>query len=130
MKIWHLNVCVCSIFSFKHVWLNNADILCLPILSLICSSFRMGCLTLGFNECRKVPYVFQVLTAPTRSIFRGANNEMTYTIKSCRKNKWKENLRKKRILLAVRGRIGGKRAIGISECDCHIRSWYCLRKVC
>ena len=45
-----LCVCLGSIFSFKHVKLNETDLLCLPILSLIHSSFYMRHLTFGWNK--------------------------------------------------------------------------------
>ena len=50
----HTHTCVrahtCSIFSFKHIWLNSTDTSCLPILSLIRFSLCMNHLTFEWNE--------------------------------------------------------------------------------
>ena len=72
--------------------------------------------------------------SPTEAIMGRVNNEMTkwrvIYLTSRKNNKSERNLRNKRILREVRGRIGSKCAQGIFECDCHWRSWTCLRKGC
>ena len=58
--------------------------LCLHIIFLIRSSLCMNRLTFGCNKFRKMPYVSQLLSAPTGTIFMGENNEMTNTMTSHR----------------------------------------------
>ena len=60
-------VCMC-------VWTDN---LCLPILSLTNSSLCTSPLTFGWNEFRKDPYSFQVLSTPTGDFFWGENYQKT-----------------------------------------------------
>ena len=56
------------------------------------------------------------------------NNEITNTVMGRIhfskewKKKWESNLRKKKSLLEVKGRIGSKRVKVISECGCYVRS--------
>ena len=129
----YIYIYVCCIFSFKHVWLDKTDILCVSILSLISSSLFKNRLTFGWNQLRKALYISQAHSASTEVIFGEGNNEKTNIMLSyikSRKNEWKENLQKKRILREVRERIGWKFAFGILECGCYIRIWSYLTKVC
>ena len=58
------------------------DALCLPVLSLIHSSVRMGHFTTGRKEFRKAPHFFPLLSAPIEAIIGGTNNEMTNSMTS------------------------------------------------
>ena len=85
----YMCVCVCvyvylgSIFSFKHVWLNKTNTLCLLILYLIHLSLCMRCLTFEWNKFRETSYASQVLLAPTGAIFGKVNNEMINKMMHC-----------------------------------------------
>ena len=39
-------------------------------------SLHMNSLIFGWNGLRKVPYISQILSAPTGAIFRGTNNKL------------------------------------------------------
>ena len=62
--------------------MNKTDTLCLPILSLISSYFRMSRLTFGHNDFRKAPYFFKYFRLPTSAIFGGVNKETMNTMTS------------------------------------------------
>ena len=94
---------ISAAFSLLNVWLNRTNTSYLAILSFIRLNFRMRCLSLGLNEYRKAPYVFQEPHKNWQTQWR----VICIYIKSWKENKLEGNLRKKIILLYVRKRIGG-----------------------
>ena len=63
---------ICNIFSFKHIWIEHV-VSAYSIEGPIKFSYK----TFHFegNEFRKVPYIYQVLSALTGAMFRKPNYE-------------------------------------------------------